>query len=52
MTPITETRKNSLNKNMELKNKVQDLENQLRITHVSTPPVSIQNTCMVFLKET
>nr|XP_019838601.1 PREDICTED: PTB domain-containing engulfment adapter protein 1 [Bos indicus] len=25
--------------NMELKNKVQDLENQLRITHVSTPPL-------------
>ncbi|XP_064229339.1 PTB domain-containing engulfment adapter protein 1 isoform X10 [Aotus nancymaae] len=25
--------------NMELKNKVQDLENQLRITQVSTPPV-------------
>lgn len=34
---------------MELKNKVQDLENQLRITQVSTSAVSILIRCVVSL---
>ena len=35
---------------MELKNRVQDLESQLRITQVSTSPVSIQTMCMLSLE--